>query len=117
MDCHEDEARAEYWRKIRDLNDQLRREMPHGSILLTRAVAQLDDTAIRAILRLVQEFNDFTPDNDPWLEHDFGQVTIDGTSFFWRCDAYDLDLQWGSPDPTDETVTRRILTVMTSEDL
>ena len=117
MDYHDDDARAEHSRKIRDLNDQLRREMPHGSIVLTRAVAQLDNTAIRTILRAVSRFDKFTPGNDPWGEHDFGQVTIDGVPYFWRIDAYDVDLQWGSPDPTDETVTRRILTLMTAEDL
>ena len=117
MDCRDDDARAEHSRKIRELNDQLRREMPHGSILLTRAVARLDDTAIRAILRSVHEFNDFTVANDPWGEHDFGQVKFGNEQYFWKIDAFDLDLQWGSPDPTDATVTRRILTIMTAEDL
>ena len=118
MDCHDDDARAEYSRKIRDLNDELRRDMPHGSIILTRAVARLDNETVRAILSAISEFDDFTPDNDPAGDHDFGQIFDGGgVPYFWKIDAYDLDLQWGSPDPTDVTVTRRILTVMTAEDL
>jgi hypothetical protein len=85
--------------------------------MLTRAVAALDPITLAAIITAVREFDDFTPDNDPWGEHDFGQVRIDGLSYFWRVDAYDLVLEFGSPDPTDDAVTKRILTVMMAEDL
>lgn len=117
MDCHDDEARAEQSRKLRDLNDQLRREMPHGRVMLTRAVASLDPIMLAAIITTVREFNNFTPGNDPWGEHDFGSVVLNGISFFWKIDAYDLALEFGSPDPTDDAVTKRILTVMTADDL
>ena len=31
---------------------------------------------------------------------------------FWKIDAYDLGYEWGSPDPADPSVTRRVLTLM-----
>ena len=117
MDCHDDDARAAYAHKISVLNDRLRREMPHGSVMMTHAVAQLDNDKLREITTAIQAFEQFGPDNDPWGEHDFGQVEIDGEAYFWKIDAYDLNLEWGSPDPTEEAVTRRILTIMTAADL
>jgi len=117
MDCQDDDARAAYAHKIQMLNDQLRREMPHGSVMITRAVAQLGNDKLHEIAAAIQAFEQFGPDNDPWGEHDFGQVEIDGEMIFWKIDAYDLNLEFASPDPTEEAVTRRILTIMTAGDL
>lgn len=117
MACHEEDARAALTHKIRELNDRHRSEMPHGGVLLTRAVANSDPDAIVKIVQAVRAFESFTPANDPWGEHDFGEVVIGGEQFYWRIDAYDLNLEFGSPEPTDEAVTRRILTIMTAEDL
>jgi hypothetical protein len=117
MDCHDDDARAEYTHKIRTLNDRLRRDMPHGSVMITHAVAQVSTDKLREIALAIQAFEQFGPGNDPWGEHDFGQVDIDSEAYFWKIDAYDLNLEFASPEPTDEAVTRRILTIMTAHDL
>ena len=31
---------------------------------------------------------------------------------FWKIDAYDRTLEFGSDDPADPSVTRRVLTIM-----
>ena len=66
----------------------------------------------------MEGFDNFTPNNDPYGEHDFGQITLEGTTFFWKINYYDLDLHMHmhSPDPSDETVTARVLTIMLAEE-
>lgn len=117
MDRHEDATRLQYTRKIRNLNDRLRREGLGGTIVLTRAVAGLDEPDLMDLLRLIREFDDFTQANDPWSEHDFGEVVLNGIRYFWKIDAHSRDNARASPDPTYEADTRRVLTIMTGEDL
>ncbi len=61
---------------------------------------------------------EFTPDNDPHGEHDFGSLDYDGHKIFWKIDAYENDgsFQWGASKPWDETSSFRIVTVMLASD-
>ena len=52
------------------------------------------------------------PTNDPYGDADFGAFEHNGSRIFWKVDAYDRDLRYGSPDPADPRVTRRVLTIM-----
>lgn len=117
MDRHADATRMQNTRKIRELNDRLRTTGIGGKVFLTRGVAAIDADLLTQVLHAVRTFDDFKRGNDPWGEHDFGEVIVDGERFFWKIDAYDLNLEFGSPDPADERVTRRVLTIMTAEDL
>lgn len=103
-------------RRIRNLNNALRRSMVGGSWTLTYGVMALGHEAIARLVRTVQAFDGFTPDNDPYGENDFGAVEVDSTTFFFKIDYYDIDKQMASPDPSDETVTARILTVMRADE-
>ena len=67
-------------------------------------------------MRSVREFDDFKEENDPHGEHDFGAIKLDSVSAFWKVDYYDRAMTMGSPDPTDPTVTTRVLTVMLAEE-
>ena len=63
-------------------------------------------------MRAVRTFSTFSEDNDPWQEHDFGAVEIDGEKVFWKIDYYDLSMMYASPNPANESATVRILTIM-----
>ena len=38
--------------------------------------------------RIIREFGEFSEDNDPWGEHDFGSFTFRGEKLFWKIDDY-----------------------------
>ncbi|TAA53923.1 DUF3768 domain-containing protein [Shinella sp. JR1-6] len=84
-----------------------------GKVFITRGIAALSPLAQISILAAVRTFDAFTPDNDPYGEHDFGTVTApEAGRVFWKIDYYDTDYRYGSENPADPTVTRRVLTVM-----
>ena len=98
--------------KIRELNDQFRKTFSGGKVLRTVGVASLSTQEQATILAMVQGFDDFNKSNDPYGEHDFGAFDFDGITYFWKIDYYDVDYQYLSLDPSDETITNRVLTVM-----
>lgn len=102
--------------KIRYLNDALRTLTGEGRIVFTAGIAALPSRQQAAILDRVFAFSAFTPDNDPYGEHDFGSFGYAGKSIFWKIDCYDRALKFGSPDPSDPAVTTRVLTVMLAEE-
>lgn len=106
-------ARAE---AIRDKNDAFRKSFSGGRVLLTPGVTNLSADHQQTVKSAVQAFGDFSPDNDPYGEHDFGAVSLEDAVFFWKIDYYDVDLQFGSSDPTDDDVTCRVLTVMRADE-
>ena len=71
---------------------------------------------VAALVVAVRDFKDFTPDNDPHGEHDFGAVEHDGVRYFWKIDAYDRSLTFASQDPADPSVTTRVLTIMRADE-
>jgi hypothetical protein len=101
--------------KIRELNDEFRKQLPMYGILLTSGVNAREDR--HEIVEQVRSFNQFNEDNDPYGEHDFGSFVLnDGQKIFWKMDYYDKSLNMHSPNPTDPQITRRILTIMLSEE-
>ena len=103
--------------QIRTLNDAFRRHLNgHGQLLITRGVEAAGEAFVMSALGTVQEFDDFSEDNDPYGEHDFGAFELDGRKLFWKIDCYDRSLEAGSPDPADPEVTCRVLTVMLADE-
>lgn len=98
--------------RIRDLNDNFRSTFSGGKVVVTSAFDTLEETAKTAIFQKIQNFDNFTEDNDPYGEHDFGAVDFKGDKFFWKIDYYDLNCQHGSEDPSDPKQTSRVLTIM-----
>jgi hypothetical protein len=97
--------------KIRLLNDHLRRTFTGGSIMLTAAVAALDQKKKARLLTTVRIFDSFTPDNDPHGEHDMAMFDFERERYFFKIDYYSPDMQYGSDDPSNPVVTRRVITI------
>lgn len=100
---------------IRQLNDALRADMSDpslGLVVLTKSVHALGVCAVQAIIGLVRDFDDFTKDNDPHDEHDFGAFEYGADTIFWKIDYYDIDFRCGSENPASAADTKRVLTIM-----
>ena len=93
------------------LNDTLRQTLTGGIIVFSQEVAQLPKSDQFDLLKKLRAFNDFTPDNDPYGEHDFGSFDHNHHTFFWKIDCYDTQRQNASPNPEDPSVTCRVLTL------
>lgn len=98
--------------RIKTLNDELRRKHRGGQTVLTLGVASLGDVVVARIVKIIEDYDDFSEANDPWGEHDFGSCEVDGQKVFWKIDYYDLALSMHSPDPADPSVTSRVITIM-----
>jgi len=103
-------------RRIAVLNDNFRTTFLGGRVLLTSGVADQPIDVMARALVAVQSFTDFTADNDPHAERDFGAFEIDGRTFFWKIDYYDQTCEFGSEDPANPEVTTRVLTIMLAEE-
>lgn len=98
--------------RIATLNDRLRQTYWGGKVMMTPGITALPEDTQHAIFRAVQEFDTFTEDNDPYGEHDFGKVVVNGVSCFWKISYYDNRLEYGSEDPANPDITTRVLTIM-----
>lgn len=84
--------------------------------MMTRGIQALGEQAVADIINKVRTFDAFTPDNDPYREHDFGSFQHAGQKVFWKLDYYDHKGEFASPDPGDANNTKRVLTVMLAEE-
>lgn len=58
--------------KVAALNDQARTGFSGCTVFLTKGIFELPELVQTQILEKVRGFEDFTSDNDPYAEHDFG---------------------------------------------
>ena len=97
---------------IATLNDNFRKSFIGGEVLLTAGIATMSSEDKANIVSLVQNFNDFTPDNDPYNEHDFGSFDYKGETIYFKIDYYNKNYQYLSEDPANPNLTNRVMTVM-----
>ena len=105
--------------KIALLNDACRQSVmipvfgkSPGEIFYTRGISSLSPFAQVEIAAMVRNFVDFNDGNNPYGERDFGSFKYEGKTIFWKIDYYDLDMKYGSSDPTNPDITTRVLTIM-----
>ncbi len=112
---------------IRDLNDRFRGAVPNGGdvpgrVMLTSGIQALTNTEeepgkhLLKLLETIRTFDEFSSDNDPYGEHDFGAFDFEEARVFWKIDYYAPDLMHGADDPTDVENTVRVLTIMLAEE-
>jgi Protein of unknown function (DUF3768) len=119
--------------RIARLNDMARSAMGVACTAVAtvgfRSLPEADQSQVR---ELVETFDAFEEDNDPHGERDFGCIYQLGDGrwtterprshedererVFWKFDYYDRDLQFGSEDAANPAVTRRVLTIMLSDE-
>lgn len=102
--------------KIRTLNDRFRHTGVGGTIIHTDGIHDLGPEIMKQVVHEVIMFDDFTNDNDPYGEHDFGSLIIEGEKIFWKIDYYGLDMMSGSNDPSNPDITKRVLTIMLAQE-
>jgi hypothetical protein len=102
--------------RIRALNDAFRTSLSGGRVMMTAGIDALDGDVKAMIIRKVATFSDFNADNDPHGEHDFGAIEVAGLKVFWKIDAYDLTMTYGSEDPANPDVTTRVMTIMLGDE-
>jgi hypothetical protein len=102
--------------RIRALNDELRRNLPNGHAVMTVGIAALRPEAVARIVQTVAVYDDFCHANDPYGEHDFGSFEADGQTIFFKIDYFDKAITAHSPDPSDPSVTERVITIMLAEE-
>lgn len=121
------QSQAERLARVAALNDALRRSihnpgrnqivMTAGVVALIGNVALFRGFRRRAeIIRIVRDYDNFTPDNDPIGEHDFGRFDFEDAILYWKIDYYDVDLAFGSSDPANPDVTIRVLTILRADE-
>ena len=101
---------------IRALNDELRQNFATGTAVMTAGVAALGAEAVARIVKTIGVYDDFCYANDPYEEHDFGSFEVDGHTVSFKIDYFDKSRSFHSPDPSDHTVTERVITIMLAEE-
>ena len=102
---------------VKTLNDNFRKTFTGGQVLLTAGIDSMGAEDVANIMLIVQNFNDFTPDNDPYGEHDFGSFMYNDNKIFWKIDYYDrFNTHFASENPANPDITNRVLTIMLAEE-
>jgi hypothetical protein len=119
--------------RIARLNDVARRAMGVACTAIAtvgfRSLPASDQSRVR---ELIETFDAFDEDNDPHGERDFGTIYQLGDGrwtterprvhddererVFWKLDYYDRDLRFASEDAATPAITRRVLTIMLSDE-
>jgi hypothetical protein len=102
--------------RIRDLNDAFRDTLAGGQCVTTPGLGELGASFVANAVAAARAFADFTLDNDPDGEHDFGAFRIGEHRLVWKIDYYDPTMRFGSRDPSDPAQTKRVMTVMLADE-
>jgi uncharacterized protein DUF3768 len=126
-------AAREQTARIARLNDLARRAMGIAcTAVATAGFRSLPDADQSKVRELIETYDAFTDDNDPHGERDFGSIyqlgdgcwtterprreEDEGERVFWKLDYYDRKMEFASEDAANPAITRRVLTIMLSDE-
>ena len=69
------------------LNDEFRSnpgKFSKNKVVMSLSVSALDPVDIASLMQQVSTFSEFSEDNDPFDEHDFGAIDFVNTKYFWK---------------------------------
>jgi hypothetical protein len=105
---------------VAKLNDQLRKkgDTSLGKIVCTSTITALSGQGMINVINAVKNYDDWSESNDPYGEHDYGRVEVDGVSYIWKIDYYDLSYTYGvdASERNNTARCRRVLTIMRSDE-
>jgi hypothetical protein len=103
---------------IAEINDRFRKKGndPLGQYVTTQQVAAMPLSDRIELKRMVRLFDNFTKENDPYGQHDCGSIEFKDETYLWKIDYYDENYEYGSEDPSNLAITRRVLTIMHSSE-
>ena len=105
----------------KELNDIFRRDcmsvfQNKNKLVITNSIIAKGAEFAQACLDAVIEFEDFDEGNDPHDEHDMVFVTVRNENIIAKIDYYNNEMDAGSEDSCDPSVTVRVMTIMLAED-
>lgn len=102
---------------IAKLNDRFRNgDKSLGEYRMSRQVLALPRKKQKELFQEIQDFSDFTSENNPKGEHDMGKVTMDGVEYIWKIDYLDISMIMLSDAPEDINKTTRVLLVIRADE-
>ena len=101
---------------IKELNDNFRKSFLGGHVIISQKVQMLPAKSRKELFEHIKQFNNFTKENDPYGEHDFGSIKFQNNVYFWKIDYYDTNFLYHSPNPSNASVTNRVLTIMQADE-
>ncbi len=90
------------------LNDVFRKSLGmtgSGRVVMTSGVDGLPDEIKTKVLLAVRDFDNFETGDDPYGQHDFAVIELDGRKIYWKIDYYDENFEYGGD-------VNRLLTIM-----
>ena len=126
-------AAREHTARIARLNDLARSAMGVAcTVVATVGFRSLPDADQSCVRELAETFDAFDEDNDLHGERDFGAIyqlacghwtterprsqEDERERVFWKLDYYDRQMEFASDDAANPAITRRVLTIMLSDE-
>lgn len=85
-------------------------------VYCTSGITTLPNEDVLVIANKVRLFDAFNKGNDPYGEHDFGEITHNDQKIFWKIDYEDPTLEYEAIYVPETEMDNRKLTIMSSHE-